>query len=105
MADTIYTTPRYFGALQIPVLAGRSFTEADGPGTQRVAIVNQMFARKFFHGASAVGRYLDKDTMIVGVVENVAMAPGIDPVAPLTSVVSMYVPDALIVAMQLTWLH
>src|SRR5260370_41097869 len=93
MADTIYTTPRYFGALQIPVLAGRSFTEADGPGTQRVAIINQMFARKFFHGASAVGRYLDKDTMIVGVVENVAMAPGIDPVAPLTSEETMYVPE------------
>src|SRR5207249_5956267 len=48
-ADVIYTTPDYFAALQIPVLAGRSFTEADGPDTQRVAIVNQKFARKFFH--------------------------------------------------------
>jgi len=105
MADTIYTTPGYFGALQIPVLAGRSFTEADGPGTQRVAIVNQMFARKFFHGASAVGRYLDKDTMIVGVVENVAMAPGIDPVAPLTSEETMYVPAAQMEARQLSLLH
>jgi len=80
--------------LQIPVLTGRSFTEADGPDTQRVAIVNQMFVRKFFHDANAVGRYLDKDTMIVGVVENVAMAPGIDPVAPLTSEETMYVPPA-----------
>ena len=105
MADEVYTTPDYFAALQIPVLAGRSFTEADGPGTQRVAIVNQMFARKFFHGASAVGRYLDKDTMIVGVVENVAMAPGIDPVAPLTSEETMYVPAAQMEARQLSLLH
>jgi len=105
MADEVYTTPDYFAVLQIPVLEGRSFTKADGPGTQRVAIVNQMFARKFFHGASAVGHYLDKDTMIVGVVENVAMAPGIDPVAPLTSEETMYVPAAQMEARQLSLLH
>ncbi|PYT44501.1 MAG: ABC transporter permease [Acidobacteria bacterium] len=104
-ADVIYTTPDYFAALQIPVLAGRSFTEADGPDTQRVAIVNQKFARKFFHGANAVGHYVDKDTMIVGVVENVAMAPGIDPVAPLTSEETMYLPAAQMEARQLGLLH
>jgi len=105
MADEVYTTPDYFAALQIPVLAGRSFTKADGPDTQRVAIVNQMFARKFFHGANAVGRHLDKDTTIVGVVENVAMAPGIDPAAPLTSEETMYVPAAQMEARQLLLLH
>jgi predicted permease len=105
MADEVYTTPDYFAALQIPVLAGRSFTEADGPDTQRVGIVNQMFVRKFFHGANPVGRYLDKDTMIVGVVEDVAMAPGIDPVAPLTSEETIYVPAAQMEAMQLSLLH
>ena len=105
MADEVYATPDYFAALQIPLLAGRSFTEVDGPDTQRVAIVNQMFARKFFHGANPVGRYLDKDTMIVGVVENVAMAPGIDPVAPLTSEETMYVPAAQMEAKQLSLLH
>ena len=104
-ADVIYTTPDYFAALQIPVLAGRSFTEADGPDTQRVAIVNQKFARKFFHGANAVGHYVDKDTMIVGVVENVAMAPGIDPVAPLTGEETMYLPAAQMEARQLGLLH
>ena len=67
----------YFEALQIPVLAGRSFTDADGPDAQRVAIVNQTFVRKFFHGANPVGRYVDKDTRIVGVVEDVAIAPGV----------------------------
>jgi putative ABC transport system permease protein len=105
MADEVYTTPDYFAALQIPVLAGRSFTESDGPDTQRVGIVNHMFVRKFFHGASPIGRYLDKDTMIVGVVEDVAMAPGIDPVAPLTSEETMYVPAAQMEARQLSLLH
>jgi putative ABC transport system permease protein len=50
-ADEVYVTPDYFAALPIPALAGRSFTQADGPDTQHAAIVNQTFARKFFHGA------------------------------------------------------
>ena len=55
---------RYISPLTIstpcrfPVLAGRSFTEGDGANTQHVAIVNQTFARKFFHGANPVGRHL-----------------------------------------------
>jgi predicted permease len=104
-ADEVYITPDYFAALQIPVLAGRTFSDADGPDTQRVAIVNQMFVRKFFHSASAVGRYVDKDTMIVGVVENVVKEPGIDSVAPLTSEETMYVPAAQMEARQLSLLH
>jgi hypothetical protein len=71
---------------------GRSFTESDGPDTQRVAIVNQTFSRKFFHGANPIGRYVDKDMRIVGVVADVAMAPGVDAVAPLTGEETIYVP-------------
>lgn len=104
-ADEVYITPDYFAALQIPVLSGRSFTEADGPEKQQVAIVNQTFARKFFHGADPVGRYLNKGTRIVGVVEDVAMAPGIDPVAPLTGEETMYVPAAQMEGSQLSLLH
>jgi predicted permease len=105
LADEVYVTPDYFAALQIPVLAGRAFTAADGPHTQRVAIINRMFAQKFFHGANPIGRYLDKDTRIVGVVESVAMEPGIDPVAPLTGEQTMYVPAAQMEARQLSLLH
>ena len=38
----------YFSTLQMPVLAGRAFTDQDRAGTQRVAIVNDSFARHFF---------------------------------------------------------
>ena len=105
LADEVYITPDYFAALQIPVLAGRSFTAADGLDTQRVAMVNRMFMRKFFHGANPVGHYVLKDTMIVGVVEDVAMAPGIDPGGPLTGEETMYVPAAQMEARQLSLLH
>ncbi len=92
MTSMVYVTPDYFGALQIPVLMGRSFTDADGLGSQRVAIVNQTFARKFFHGTSPIGRYVDKDTMIVGMVEDVAISPGLEVTAPLAGEEAMYIP-------------
>jgi predicted permease len=88
----VYVTPDYFGALQIPILRGRSFTDADTPDSQHVAIVNQTFARKFFHGQDPVGHTVDKTTMIVGVVEDVAVAPGLDANAPLAGEEAMYVP-------------
>jgi hypothetical protein len=72
---------------------GRSFTDADGPDSQRVAIVNQTFVRKFFHGTSPIGRYVDKDTMIVGMVGDVAIAPGLEVTAPLVGErVRMFLP-------------
>jgi len=46
--DVVYVTPGYFDTLQMPVLAGRVFTDADGPTAQHVAVVNQAFARKFY---------------------------------------------------------
>ncbi len=38
-----------------PLLAGRDISERDGPGSPRVALVNQAFARKFLGGANPVG--------------------------------------------------
>jgi predicted permease len=105
MTSEVYITPDYFGALQIPILMGRAFTDADGLDSQRVAIVNQTFVHKFFHGTSPVGHYLDKDTMIVGVVEDVAIEPGLDRAAPLSAEESMYIPATQVDAQSLSLLH
>jgi predicted permease len=104
-ADHVYVTPDYFAALRIPVLEGRAFTEADGPDTEHVIIVNRTFARKFFHGADPVGRYLFKDTRIVGVVEDVAIAPGLDPSAPLTGEETLYGPATQMPPGMLAMIH
>jgi predicted permease len=101
----VYITPDYFSALQIPILRGRTFTDADGPDTQHVAIVNQSFARKFFHGENPVGHFVDKNTMIVGMVEDVAIAPGIDATAPLSGEEGMYVPAAQVDPKLLALVH
>ena len=103
--NEVYVTPGYFEALQIPVLMGRSFTAEDGPDAQRVAIVNQTFMRKLFHGANPVGRYVDKNMVIVGVVEDVAIAPGLVAGAPLTGEEAMYIPAAQKDAQSLSLVH
>lgn len=105
MADETYITPDYFAALETPVVVGRAFTDADGPKTQRVAVVNQTFARKFFYGANPVGRHVFKDMMIVGMVEDVAMAPGIDAAAPLRGEEMIYVPASQVPASLLAMAH
>jgi len=105
MADETYVTPDYFETLQIPVMAGRSFTDADRPDSQRVAIVNQTFARKFFHGTNPIGRYVDKNMMIIGVVADVAMAPGLDVTAPLTGEEMIYIPASQVVPSLLAAVH
>jgi len=49
-------SPQYFATMGIPLLAGRDFTERDRMGAPRVAIVNDVFARAYFAGRSAIGR-------------------------------------------------
>jgi hypothetical protein len=92
--DEVYVTPGYFDTLQMPVLAGRVFTDADGPTAQHVAVVNQAFARKFYGGSNPVGRYVNKDTVIVGEVADVPVSSGMYEGAPLRSEQAMYIPAA-----------
>jgi putative ABC transport system permease protein len=46
----------YFRALQLPLRAGRDFTESDGPDSQRVAIVSRNFALRYFPGEDPIGK-------------------------------------------------
>jgi predicted permease len=48
----------YFETMRIPLLEGRDFSERDTDRTAPVAIVNDVLARRFWPGRSAVGRHL-----------------------------------------------
>ena len=104
--DMLYVGPGYFETLQMPLLAGRAFTDADGPEAQRVAVVNQAFARKFYGGAIPVGRHINKDTLIVGEVSDVSVSSGLyEGAAPLMSEQAMYIPAAQVEPQSLAIVH
>jgi len=96
--NQIYVTPGYFDTLQIPILAGRGISDADGPGTEPVVVINRSFARKFYPGENPLGRHLNR-LRIVGVVGDTALssASGLNAgSAPLTSEEAAYVSAAQI---------
>jgi predicted permease len=67
-------SPGYFQALGTRLLAGRDFTWRDDRNVPRVAIVNEIFARKVVGTSQAVGRrfrlFSGTPIEIVGLVEN-----------------------------------
>jgi putative ABC transport system permease protein len=54
--DTV--TPGFFRTMRIPLLRGRFFTDADGETSQRVTIINQTTAKKYWPGEDPVGKRL-----------------------------------------------
>jgi putative ABC transport system permease protein len=50
------TTPDYFQTLQIPLKAGRTFTDQDTLQSTKVAIINEKMARHLWPGENAIGR-------------------------------------------------
>ena len=57
ICDLSFVTPRYFEAMQTPLVEGRDFTDRDNTDAPGVVIVNQEFARKFYGSEQqAMGR-------------------------------------------------
>jgi predicted permease len=48
LVDVATISPRYFDALQIPIVGGRAFIERDAMGTTPVVIINQAMARRYW---------------------------------------------------------
>jgi putative ABC transport system permease protein len=68
-----FISPDYFRTMSIPLVAGRSFTEADTATAPRVAIVNEAFVRRYLVGLAPLGQKLLDGEMrdeIVGVVSD-----------------------------------
>ena len=64
-------SPDYFRTMGIPVVRGRAFTAADDSTSQKVLVVNQRFAERFWPGKEAVGKVVHTrgaDRVVVGVV-------------------------------------
>jgi putative ABC transport system permease protein len=94
--------PNYFKTLQVPIVEGRDFSTADAASAPPVAIVDELVARKFWPGESAVGKRIgpfgtpksDGWNTIIGVVGHVhALGPRADTEA-LVYLAALQVPES-----------
>ncbi len=51
-------SPNYFHTMQVPLLAGRDFTEADDMKSPQVMVINRAFAQMYFPGEEPIGKRL-----------------------------------------------
>jgi putative ABC transport system permease protein len=57
-ADVRVIDGDYFGAMRIPLLAGRAFERQDSLESRKVVIVNEPFVKKYFPNESPIGKHL-----------------------------------------------
>jgi predicted permease len=65
--------PNYFQTMRTPLVSGRDFTAQDDLNSQRVAIVNEAFAARFWPGQEAIGKRIElygRWRTVVGVARN-----------------------------------
>jgi predicted permease len=63
----------FFSMMRLPLVAGRGFTAADGPGAPPVVVVNETLANLFWPGENPVGRRVKMyggEAEVVGVVRD-----------------------------------
>jgi len=94
-AEFRQVTTGYLSSMHIPLFAGRGFDEHDNAESEGVILVNQAFAKRFFHKENVLGKRLQlmgdpKATReIVGIVGNINHSALSDPQQP-----EMFVPYA-----------
>ncbi len=73
-------SPKFFETAKIRLIRGRAFSETDGPDSNGVAVVSEVFARQFYPKGNAIGQQVLIDTAgeggthwreIIGIVANV----------------------------------
>ncbi|HKC89364.1 MAG TPA: ABC transporter permease, partial [Blastocatellia bacterium] len=86
-------SPDYFRAMGIPLVAGRFLTDQDNERSERVTLINQTFAQRYFSDQNPIGKRINPDLdgwmTIVGVVGDVKQAGLADSVR-----VELYAPHA-----------
>jgi putative ABC transport system permease protein len=90
-------TPGYLESVGIPLRQGRTITDEDRAGAERVAVINEAFAATYFPGIDPVGRLVDGDVesrplRIIGVVGDAAERGLTDHAAPVRYVALQQLP-------------
>jgi putative ABC transport system permease protein len=81
--------PDYFATLRIPFVSGRDFNDSDKPGSPRVTIVNETFARQITASRLPLGQTVfidDKPYQIVGLVKDAQLRSAVEGPLPVAYV-------------------
>jgi predicted permease len=77
LAESRWITPQYFSAMNIPLVAGRSFSDEEYSSDAHTVIINRSFARKYFANRNPIGGRVNSDdhhiqwSTVVGVIGDV----------------------------------
>ena len=89
-------TEDYFAAMGMTVRRGRNFSPSDRTSSERVVVINEALAAKFFPNEEPIGQVIvtfgDSGERIIGVVSNAAEARLIDGAVPARYVLSQQMP-------------
>ena len=92
--DVLNVGPEFFSTMQIPILLGHELEERDISGGTKVAVVNEIFARRYFGGENPVGRHFQLgggryaiDLQVAGVSKTARLVSLKDDISP-----TVYVP-------------
>jgi putative ABC transport system permease protein len=58
VAEFAAVSPNYFDILKAPVISGRVFSDEDQPTSQRVAIIDQTLANRYWPGQDPLGQHI-----------------------------------------------
>ncbi len=87
--------PTFFETMQLPMLAGRPIDSRDVDGAPLAAVVNEVFAKKYFPDQNPIGQHFRMgnseagDLMIVGIAKNARYSSLKDAIPPVVYVSSL----------------
>ncbi len=76
-ADYAIASHGYFRAVDLPIVAGREFTDRDTRQTTPVCIVNEAFARRYLQGRNPIGERVSIQPRILGTIPAVREIVGV----------------------------
>jgi predicted permease len=84
-AGANWVGPNYFATSGIELVEGREFSYSDNTGSQKVAILNETMARKYFGSGRATGHHFDLNSQrydVIGVAKDAKYVSLREPLSP-----------------------
>ena len=108
--DRYIVSPGYFASMEIPLLHGRLFTDADAGSANQVAIISEMAARQIFPSEDPLGRHIQLGrrhddrpwATIIGIVGDVHQYGVDSPVTPQAYVLYSQSPSPTVLMVRST---